>query len=148
MQTNNGTNLNTNFRNPIWTPPGPSVDSPQKNQPKPFINPDVFRPQTPDIYRPSNPHVPGPLPHYPDQPQWIPPVPSEPIIEVPNNFPMELPYPGQNDWANLPPSPIEIPDWGNLPKHFPGPSDPEVNIPNPQPNFPGKTFPDGTWLLS
>jgi hypothetical protein len=148
MQTNFGIDLNANYRNHSWTPARPSENSPGKELPKPHTDPDVFRPSTPDIYRPSNPHVPGPLPGYPDQPLWLPPGPSEPIIEVPNNFPMEFPYPGQDDWANLPTSPIEIPDWGKMPKHFPGPQGPEIILPNQEPNFPSKTFPDGTWLLS
>lgn len=144
MQTNNGIDLNAIYRNQSWG--RPSDKSNGESLPKPHVNPDVF--STPDIYRPSNPHVPGPLPSYPDQPLWLPPVPSGPIIEVPNNFPMEPPYPGQDDWANLPTSPIEVPDWGKAPKHFPDGVGPEIVVPNPKPNFPGKSIPDGTWLLS
>jgi hypothetical protein len=105
---------------------------------QPFVNPDVFRP--------ANPHVPGIFPSYPDQPKWITPFPSGPIIEVPNDSPVELPSsPRPDDWVSIP-TPDELPDWSKAPAHFPAPGGAEINLPQ---QFPYKSNPsDGTWLLS
>ena len=149
MLNPNGINLNANYGR-VWTPGQPLEQKPGEKHSQPYINPDVFRPSEPEVYRPANPHVPGPLPHYPSQPTWLPPVPSGPIIEVPpNQSPMELPpFPGHDDWGSLPKPPAEMPDWSKMPKHFPAPEPLTIEIPGQGPNFPGKTFPDGTWLLS
>lgn len=114
---------------------GQAKPSPQSDPFQPFTNPDVYRPQLPTIE-----------PDYPAQPKWLPPVPSGPIVEVPFDFPMELPpQPDVKEWTQLP-TPQEIPDWSKAPAHLPAPSGPEINIPK---EFDYTTNPqDGTWLLS
>lgn len=99
----------------------------------------------PDVYRPSYPVGPEGAPDFPQQPKWLPPFPSVPIVEVPNQFPMELPpAPNPSEWSGTP-SPKEIPDWGKMPQHFPTPAGPEIQMPK---HFPPATSPDGMWLLS
>lgn len=121
---------------PLQTP-GITLPGQESDSPKPFLNPDVFQP--------AYPKNPDGTPEFPlEQPKWLPPVPSGPIVEVPNNFPMELPpFEKQPEWVE--PSPQEIPDWGRFPTELPQPSAPEVNIPK---HFPAKTNPDGIWYLS
>lgn len=124
----------------VWTPgtrkpDGKPMDGGSEKI-QPFTNPDVFRPSYP-----SNPDG---NPEFPlDQPKWLPPaVPSGPIIEIPFDFPKELPPFEQPEWIT--PSPKEIPDWGQMPLELPQPGGPEVNIPK---QFPGQTFPDGVWYI-
>ena len=128
-----GTDLNRFYTTPSWS------GAPNRSQPtaEPF--------STPDVFRPANPHVANPLTDYPVQPTWMPPVPSGPIVEVPNSFPMELPqYPGLNDWATPGKAPSEMPCPSEAPKHFPQPF--TIEVPDIG-KFPQKSFPDGAWLL-
>lgn len=100
-----------------------------------------------------NPFIQSPaLPKHREMPQpFINPDvfrPSLPSVEVPYEFPIELPtLPGRDDWANLPTPPREIPDWSDSPWQLPQPKEREITLPK-DPSFPGKVVPDGVWLLS
>jgi hypothetical protein len=133
-----GNQINSGVRiiqpNRAWQIPG--VTTPQKGTEtvKPFVNPDVFNPTQP--YGPDG---------VPQQPLWLPPFTGDPNIEIPNNFPLELPsFPNREEWTKLP-TPNEIPDWSKTPIECPHPGGLEVNLPK---HFPAKTFPDGVWYLS
>lgn len=132
----------------IWNIPGTSranrsepaqapLGSPSERS-QPFVNPDVFRP--------AFPTGPDGVPDFPQLPKWIPSPSGGPEIEIPFEFPMEIPERSPSDgFIALPNVPHEIPDWSQSPWRFPQPIGPEIVTPK---QFPATVDPNGVWLLS
>lgn len=98
------------------------------------------------VFQPAYPLGPEGAPGFPTLPKWLPPAVDFPGIEVPYEFPKELPTtPAPKEWSQLPSAPSEIPDWSKAPLELPPPGGPEIQAPK---HFPAKTFPDGVWYLS
>lgn len=113
------------------------IKTSEKSQP--FVNPDVFRP--------AYPTGPEPSPDFPYQPMKLPTTPG-PFVEVPHEFPIELPpFPNADEWKQIP-TPQEIPDWAEFPLEFPQPDGMRIELPNKGPDFPHVKLPDGNWVLS
>lgn len=107
-----------------------------------IVNPETNKPLTGQPFSPKEIFVPNP---------------DKPIVEVPWEFPTEMP-----DWSKMPkelpigvpghdvefPGGPIVPDWSEAPMEFPYPNQFPDSIPSDLPGGPGYGNPGQVWLFS